>query len=513
MAKQFTRQEVASHNTHKDAWVVIDTVVYDITKFASLHPGGELLLLDYAGKDVTKEFYGFHRQEVLRKYKKLEIGAIVNEKPQILLNSPDSFSKVPYAEPSHLQGFHSPYYNKSHIEYRKAVRKFIRTEIHHDGLQKDDSNPPASKEVYQLCGKTGLLAANVGPGKHLDGFPQLSDVKPSEFDYFHELIVHEEFTNNGLPGYTDSLGSGLVIGLPPVINFGSAALKARVVPEVLRGDKVICLAISEPGAGSDVAGMLTTARKTPDGKHYIVNGVKKWITNGTFSDYFTTAVRTGTGKGAGDISMLLIERKHGVETKAIKTSHNVTTGTAYVTFENCLVPVENLLGKVGGGFQVIMYNFNHERWVMIVCCTAATRLVIEECFKWANQREVFGKKLIEQPVIRNKLAHMVSKVEAVHSWLENITFQMNNMSYKEQSVKLAGPIALGKLLATRVAHEVSDDATQIFGGRGITKTGMGRIIESFQRTYKFQAILGGSEEILADLGIRQAMRSFPNARL
>ncbi|KAJ2985126.1 hypothetical protein HDV02_000701, partial [Globomyces sp. JEL0801] len=132
-----------------------------------------------------------------------------------------------------------------------------------------------------------------------------------------------------------------------------------------------------------------------------------WITNGTFSDYFTTAVRTGTGKGAGDISMLLIERKHGVETKAIKTSHNTTTGTAYVTFENCKVPVENILGKEGGGFPVIMYNFNHERWTMIVGCTATSRLVVEECFKWANQREVFGKKLIGQPVIRNKLAHMV----------------------------------------------------------------------------------------------------------
>ena len=90
---------------------------------------------------------------------------------------------------------------------------------------------------------------------------------------------------------------------------------------------------------------------------------------------------------------------------------------------------------------------------------------------------------------------------------------MSKMSYKEQSVKLAGPIALAKMLSTRIAHEVSDDAVQIFGGRGITKTGMGRLIEKFQRTYKFHAILGGSEEILSDLGIRQAMRKFPNARL
>jgi alkylation response protein AidB-like acyl-CoA dehydrogenase len=141
------------------------------------------------------------------------------------------------------------------------------------------------------------------------------------------------------------------------------------------------------------------------------------------------------------------------------------------------------------------------------------RLVVEECFKWANQRQVFGKPLMSQPVIRQKLAHMAASVEGVQAWLESTTYQMCNMSYREQSVKLGGPIALLKLLCTRVATRVSDEACQIFGGRGITKTGMGRIVESFQRTFKFAAILGGSEEIMADLGIRQVIKDFPPARL
>ncbi|KAI8920675.1 acyl-CoA dehydrogenase [Entophlyctis helioformis] len=237
----------------------------------------------------------------------------------------------------------------------------------------------------------------------------------------------------------------------------------------------------------------------------------QWITNGVDCDYFTTAVRTGPG--AGGISMLLIERSDGLETKKIKTSYSSAAGTSYVIMENVKVPVENLLGKEGGGFQVIMYNFNHERWLIICGILRITRLVVEECFKWANQRKVFGKSLLEQPVIRNKLAHMIAEVEAVQNWLENLTYQMTQMSYKEQSIKLAGPIALLKLQCTRVAHNVSDNACQIFGGRGITKTGMGRVIEAFQRTYKFGAILGGSEEIMADLGVRQAMKGMPNARL
>jgi alkylation response protein AidB-like acyl-CoA dehydrogenase len=304
-------------------------------------------------------------------------------------------------------------------------------------------------------------------------------IKPEEFDYFHELIAHQETARIGAPGFADSISSGYSIGLPPIFNFGSPALKAKVVPEVLSGKKRICLAITEPYAGSDVARIRTTATRTADGKHFIINGVKKWITNGTFADYFTVAAATDKG-----ITMFFVERSDAIETKQIKTSYSTAAGTSYITFENVKVPVENILGKEGKGFQVIMYNFNHERWYICGAVTGATRLIVEECFKWAHQRKVFGKRLIDQPVIRNKLAAMVAQLEACENWLENITYQMCNMPYLEQSVKLAGPIALLKYQVTRVAHNVSDDACQIFGGRGITKTGMGRNIEAFQRTYK-----------------------------
>ena len=125
-----------------------------------------------------------------------------------------------------------------------------------------------------------------------------------------------------------------------------------------------------------------------------------------------------------------------------------------------------------------------------------------------------GKPLLAQPVIRFKLAAMISQVEAIQNWLENITYQMTKMPYKEQSVRLAGPIALLKYQCTRVGSFVADESCQIFGGRAITQTGMGQIIERYHRACKFAAILGGSEEIMADLGIKQAMKEFPkNARL
>ena len=325
-----------------------------------------------------------------------------------------------------------------------------------------------------------MIASQVGPGPWLKGLTLPGGIKPEEFDYFHELIAHQETARIGAPGFADGISSGYSIGLPPIFNFGPPALKARIIPEVLLGKKRICLAITEPYAGSDVASIRATAKRTADGKHFIVNGVKKWITNGTFCDYFSTAVVTEKG-----ITMLLIERSDGLETKAIKTSYSPAAGTAYVIFENVKVPVENILGVEGKGFQVIMYNFNHERWYICGAITGAARTVVEECLMWANQRKVFGKRLIDQAVIRNKLASMISQLESVENWLENITFQMCNMPYSEQSVKLAGPIALLKYQCTRVAHHISDDACQIFGGRAITKTGMGRTIESFQRTYKF----------------------------
>jgi alkylation response protein AidB-like acyl-CoA dehydrogenase len=142
---------------------------------------------------------------------------------------------------------------------------------------------------------------------------------------------------------------GLCIGLPPVLRFGSSYLQEKVCKATLSGEKIIVLAVTEPYAGSDVANIQTTAKKTADGKHYIVNGEKKWITNGIWADFFTVAVRTG-GSGMGGISLLLIERGFGgVKTTQMACQGVWASGTTYVTFEDVKVPVENLIGKENEG--------------------------------------------------------------------------------------------------------------------------------------------------------------------
>ena len=467
------------------------------------------------GKDGTADFYALHRQEILDKFgPKLLVGTVKGEKPMVTTKS-GSLSRVPYAESSVWQGGKSAYYKESHQRFKLAVRKFFDEVVLPEAKVRDGSGEAPSKEVFEKCGEFGLLASRIGPGPWLKGRTLPGGIKPEEFDYFHELIAHEEMAAMGYPGYADGLACGMVIGLPPVLHFGRPELAKQVVEEVLAGKKRICLSITEPFAGSDVSAIQATATKTPDGKFYIVSGVKKWITNGTACDYFSTAVRTG-GPGMNGISMLLIPRGPGLRTKYIKTMYGAAAGTAYVVMEDVKVPVENLLGKENEGFKVIMYNFNHERWLIVCQSVRCSRLIVEECFKWAMQRKVFGKPLIAQPVIRNKLANMIAQVESVQAWLENITYQMTQMSYKEQSIKLAGSIALLKFMSTRVGTYCSDEAAQIFGGRAITstETGMGRVIERYLRANKFAAILGGSEEIMADLGVKQAMKFYPkSARL
>lgn len=519
MSKTFTRDEVSKHNTDTNFYIIIDSKVYDITKFLKFHPGGRHVLLAYAGKDATDAFYSMHRVDVLTKYAHFVVGTIEGEKAVQQGTPRNELSQVPYAEPSAFMGFKSAYFTESHLKFKKACRTFFDTEIRPKAEMMENSEKEAPLSMWQAMGKAGILASRIGPGPWLKplcegtGLVLPGGVKPEEFDYFHELIAHQEMMQLGTPGLCDGLGAGFVIGLPCLVNFGNEEQRTKIAPQIFLGNKRISLAISEAFAGSDVANIQTTATLSPCKQFYIVNGTKKWITNATFSDYFVTAVRTG-GKGHKGLSMLLIERSEGVGTQSIKTSYSAAAGTGYITFDNVKVPVKNLLGKEGNGFAQIMYNFNHERWLIICGVVRQNRLVIEECLKWATQRMVFGKPLMEQPVIRFKIAQMISANEACENWLENITYQMCKMSYNEQAKHLAGPIALLKYQSTRVAYLVGDNAAQVFGGRAITRSGMGQVVERHMRAIKYGAILGGSEEIMADLGVRQAMKYLPkNAKL
>jgi alkylation response protein AidB-like acyl-CoA dehydrogenase/predicted heme/steroid binding protein len=512
----FTREEVKKHCKPDDAWIIVDGDVYDITKFQSLHPGGKSVLMDYAGQDATEDFFGLHRMDVLDKYKRLKKGRVqdAGEGLGSAKSAAAEISKVPFAEPAHLQGFPSPYFNETHIALRKAARKFYIEETLEEALDCEKTADPPSEEMRLKCGEIGAVALVLGPGEHLKLAPNGlfgGVVKPEEVDYFHELIVQEERSRSMCPGYEDGLDGAVSIGAPVIMKYGSDWMKKEVLPPIVRGEETCVLAISEAFAGSDVSALRTRGELDASGENYIVNGTKKWITGGMYAKWFVTAVRTGKA-GAGGISMMLIPRSDAVKTTVIKTKYSSAAGTAFVTYDDCIVPKRNIFGQESKGFQIIMSNFNHERWMICVFCIARARVVTEEVFKWSMQRKVFGNKLVEQPVIREKLAQMFGGVESCTAMLYEVTHAMNQRG--PQSAEIGARIALLKYMTTRMTHVVGDNSVQILGGRGVTQGGMGRIVEVFHRAYKVPSVYGGSEEIMADLAVRQAIKAYPQkARL
>ena len=241
------------------------------------------------------------------------------------------------------------------------MREWVDTELEPFVTEWDEARRVPEK-IYKQMGEKGYLAGLLGMHypKHLTN-NVVKSVDPEKWDLFHEMLLTDELSRTGSGGLVWNLIGGFGIGCPPLVKFGKKSLVERILPGILNGDKRICLAITEPDAGSDVANLTCEAKLSEDGKHYIVNGEKKWITNGIWCDYFTTAVRTGSAEsGMSGISVLLIERTEGVSTRKMDCQGVWSSGTTYITFEDVKVPVENLIGKENQGFKVIMTNFNRK---------------------------------------------------------------------------------------------------------------------------------------------------------
>jgi alkylation response protein AidB-like acyl-CoA dehydrogenase len=252
---------------------------------------------------------------------------------------------------SRCSQYSSPYFNETHAALRDEVRQWVESEIE-PYVHEWDEGKEVPAHIYKQMGERGYLAGLLGgefPAEHTPH--RIKAVSPDRYDLFHEMLLTDELSRAGSGGLVWNLVGGYGIGCPPLVKFGKKELVDRILPGILAGDKRICLAITEPDGGSDVASLGCEAKLTEDGKHYIVNGEKKWITNGIWADYFTTAVRTGK-PGMNGLSVLLIEREAGgVSTRRMDCQGVLSSGTTYVTFEDVKVPVENLIGKENQGFK------------------------------------------------------------------------------------------------------------------------------------------------------------------
>ena len=373
-----------------------------------------------------------------------------------------------------------PGYSPEHEAFRDSVRRFVEKEIE-PFVSEWDETETFPRELYKKAAEIGILGV---------GFPEEYGGIDGT-DIYHTYIVAEELARAGGGGVQASLLSHS-IGCPPINVLGTPEQKSKWLPPVLAGEKISALAITEPSGGSDVAQLQTVAHR--DGDHYVVNGSKTYITSGIRADLVTVAVRTGD-MGLGGISLLVIEAgTPGFDRTPLKKMGWWASDTATLYFDDCRVPVENMLGEENKGFLAVMNNFNMERVGMAAGANALARVCVEEAIDYARERMTFGKRLADHQVIRHKIVDMMQAVNATQAYLENIA---RRIMAGEQPV---ADYCMLKIQATQTLELCAREAMQILGGAGFMR---GNKVERIYREVRVYAIGGGSEEIMRDLAARQ----------
>ena len=390
----------------------------------------------------------------------------------------------------------------------ESVKRFAQREIAPQVSQWDDAGE-FPRALYHQAAELGLLAL---------GYPEALGGTPASWRLRNAMTL-ALCRHGGSGGVLASLFSHN-IGLPPVLAYGSAALQQAVIPPVLRGEKIAALAITEPGGGSDVAALRTTARR--DGADYVIDGEKVFITSGMRADFITVAVRTGDAgttepprfaapqggvgalgrpggaKGSSGISMILVPGDSpGLSRTRLEKMGWWCSDTAHLRFDGVRVPATHLLGEEGGGFRIIMGNFNGERMAMSVAALGFAQACYDEALDWARQRKTFGSTLVDKQVIRHKLVDMQMRIASTQAWVDAVA---DRADAGDQGPDWVAHVCMLKNHATQTMQFCADQAVQILGGMGFMR---GTKSERIYREVKVMMIGGGAEEIMKDLAARQ----------
>jgi len=372
-----------------------------------------------------------------------------------------------------------------------AARKFVQIEVApHLGAWEEAGEIPRS--LYQRAAEMGWLEM---------GYPEEFGGTPSPWKLRNALTIALARAG-GSGGLMASLFSHN-IGLPPVVRHGSPELQRKVIPDVLAGKKIAALAITEPGGGTDVSALKTTARR--EGDEYVIDGEKVFITSGVRADWLTVAVRTDLkNKGPMGISMVMVPGDAvGLSRSPLKKMGWLCSDTAQIRFDGVRVPVSNLVGEEGSGFKMILTNFNGERLSMAALSLGFAEACYDEALSWAQQRKTFGTALIDHQVIRHKFMDMKMRIESTRAWLNAVSARADAGDRGDKSAKGAEWVAQVCLLknhATQTMQFCADQGVQILGGMGFMR---GTTCERVYREVKVMMIGGGAEEIMKELASRQ----------
>ncbi|WP_282355315.1 acyl-CoA dehydrogenase family protein [Pseudomonas sp. PS01303] len=373
------------------------------------------------------------------------------------------------------------YFDPSHQLVRDSVRSFVEREILPDVDQWEEAES-FPRELYLKAGAAGILG--IGYPEALGG--------SHEGDLFAKVAASEELMRCGSGGLVAGLGS-LDIGLPPIVKWARPEVRDRVVPQVLSGEKISALAVTEPGGGSDVANLQTRAVR--DGDVYRVSGSKTFITSGVRADFYTVAVRTGA-PGFGGISLLMIEKGTPGFTvgRQLKKMGWWASDTAELFFDDCRVPVGNLIGAENMGFACIMGNFQSERLALALMANMTAQLALEESLKWAREREAFGKPIGKFQVIKHRLAEMATALEVSREFTYR---QAAKMAAGQSVIK---EISMAKNFATDTSDRITTEAVQILGGLGYMRESL---VERLYRDNRILSIGGGTREVMNEIISKQ----------
>lgn len=375
----------------------------------------------------------------------------------------------------------NPFDTEERRAFRENIKRYVETELKPYADEWDEAGDFPWR-IHEELGAMGYFGFGISEQYGGLGFD----------DAFMRAAAAEEMARCGATGISAGVG-GRMISIGPIQDHANEEIRARVLEDIVLGRKGSCLAITEPGGGSDVANLQTTAVR--DGDDYLINGSKTFITGGMKGDYFVVGARTGepgllgvslffVDWGTSGFSRTPLDRKMGWW----------ASDQATLYFDNCRVPAANLMGEENHGFIAIMENFNFERLGLVAGALGMMKTCLEESIAYAQERHTFGKPLIKHQVIRHKIADMSARVDMIESYLNMLCWQIN-----EADTPVA-EICKAKFAATKALEFCASEAMQIFGGAGYLR---GNPIERIYREVKVFAIGGGSEEIMRDLAVRQ----------
>jgi acyl-CoA dehydrogenase len=371
----------------------------------------------------------------------------------------------------------SLYFKEEHELFRQSVRQFVTKEVlPHIAEWEEQQEIP--KSIWKKMGALGFLGIN---------FPEAYG--GSNNDFFYTVVLLEEIARSGSAGFAAAHGVHQYMSTAHLLKAGSPELKERYLPKAISGEWIGALAISEPGAGSDVANIRTTAIKK-DG-YYIINGSKTFITNGVYGDFVTVACKTNPDAGPAGISLIIVDQgTPGLTTRKLKKMGWHSSDTGELFFDNVKAPASHLIGIENQGFYYIMDSFQLERLVAGIGAVAGAELAIENTLKYVKEREAFGKPISKFQAIRHALVQIASETEAVKqlvyytAWL----FDNNVFAVKECSMV--------KMLATELGKKVADVCLQCYGGYGYMEE---YPIARMYRDARVGTIAGGTTEIMKEI--------------